>query len=309
MEILNMSNGHLINVFSQAVKSNMGAEVSNLRFVGGGSYGKVFKGTLPDGRVIALKAYREQGKNLKEAASLKMLAANARVKMPEVYFTHSDESSAVMCMSFIEGSNVLNPKFLLKSKSQKQAFTDEVITGLLDLHSVTGEKYGDLANPTHTSWLDFYREMMIEPKLAGLNELCRNGKYSRKNYELLCEATEIFYKVAGEPEKPVLIHADINIMNIMADPKTMKLTGFIDPGDTVWADREFDLFQLRNMWGDSFGLYETYKARCKTSEHCDFKVAYYGALNEASCRLGGALIFPLWEILCNNRLKKEMKKY
>ncbi len=309
MEILNMNNSYLINVFSQAVRRNMGVDVADLRFVGGGSYGKVFRGVLPDGRVIALKAYREQDKNFKEAASLKMLAANTRVKMPEVYFTHSDENTAIMCMSFIEGRNVLNPAFLLKSKAQKEAFTDEVITGLLDLHSVTGEKYGDLANPTHTSWLDFYRETMIEPKLAGLNELCRKGKYSQKNYELLCEATEMFYKVAGEAEKPVLIHADLNIMNIMADPKTMKLTGFIDPGETIWADREFDLFQLRNMWGDCFGLYETYKARCKTSEHCDFKVAYYGALNEASCRLGGALIFPLWEILCNNRLKKEMRKY
>lgn len=37
-------------------------------------------------------------------------------------------------------------------------------------------------------------------------------------------------------------------MNIMADPKTLKLTAFIDPCTSIWADREYDLFQLRNMW-------------------------------------------------------------
>ena len=46
----------------------------------------------------------------------------------------------------------------------------------------------------------------------------------------------------------------------MADKKTFKLTGFIDPCGSIWADREYDLFQLRNMWGDAYGLYETYKS-------------------------------------------------
>ena len=42
--------------------------------------------------------------------------------------------------------------------------------------------------------------------------------------------------------------------------------------------------------------------------YADFKIAYYGAMNEASCRLSGGLIMPLWDVLWNNRLKKEMKK-
>ncbi len=62
------------------------------------------------------------------------------------------------------------------------------------------------------------------------------------------------------------------------------------------------------MWGDCFGLYDTYKRKYQLSKYADFRVAYYGAMNEASCRLSGGLIMPLWEVLCNNRLKKEMKK-
>ena len=96
-------------------------------------------------------------------------------------------------------------------------------------------------------------------------------------------------------------------MNMMADGN-LKLTGFIDPCGTIWADREYDLFQLRNMWGDAYGIYETYKEKCPLSQYTDFRVAYYGAMHEVSMRLGGGLIMPLWEDLDLRRLRKEMDK-
>ncbi len=305
---MEMSNSYLIKAVTEAVKTQMNSTLSDVKFIGGGSYGKVFKGTLSDGRVIALKAYRINASEKREAAQLKALAKATGVSVPEVYFTLSDENTAIMAMSFVEGSNTLSPAYLFKSKAQKQAYAEAVVTGLLEIHSVKGEKYGDILDAKYDSWLEYFRKEKAEPTIIGLTALCEKGKYSRKNLDRLVKATKIFFDLAQEPESPVLIHGDINIMNIMADPKTMTLTGFIDPGLVAWADREYELFQLRNMWGDSFGLYETYKKRCKLSPHCDFKVAYYGALNEASMRLGGGLIVPIWEIICNRHLDAELKK-
>lgn len=228
--------------------------------------------------------------------------------MPEVLFTYEDEETAILAMSFCPGQNVLNPMFLLKNKEQKQNFANDVISGMLQWHSVTNDKFGPLDNPVYDSWYEYYKKEKQEPWFAGLNELVQKGKFSKKNLKLLYEATEVFNNLSDEKSIPVLIHSDLNIMNIMADPKTLKLTAFIDPCACMWADREYDLFQLRNMWGDAYGLYNTYKQKYKLSEYADFRVAYYGAMNEAHCRLGGGLIMPLWEVLCNNRLKKEMKK-
>ncbi len=306
---MEMNNKFLAEIMIKAVKEKMNESLTDIKFIGGGSFGKVFKGTMPDGTPIAVKAYRVNGWEMRESEQLRALCNATKVKVPEVLFTKSDENTAIMAMGFIKGQNVLNPAYLLKSKAAKQQFTNDVIDGLLEIHSVKGEKYGDILNPNYTNWLEYFKTEKIETGIKGLTELCEKGKYSWKNLELLKAATEIFYKVAEEPESPVLIHGDINIMNIMADPKTMQLTGFIDPGSIAWADREYDLFQLRNMWGDSFGLYETYKSKWKTSEYCDFKVAYYAALNEACCRLSGGLIVPIWEVLCNRRLREEMKKF
>lgn len=307
MIILDMNNKHLEEKIRAVTPKELSAEITDLKFIGGGSFGKVFRVTLKNGRTIAVKAFRRQGANKEEALQLRALSASTTVKMPEVLFTYNDETVALMGMSFIEGKNVLDPAFLLKSRSQKQQFAKAVIDGMNEWHSVSGEYYGFLDGERYSTWLECYKKEKQEPWLRGLSELCEKGKFSRKKLSLLLEATKLFDEIYKEPDHPVLIHADLNIMNIMADPKTFELTGFIDPCGAMWADREYDLFQLRNMWGDSYGLYEEYKSRNVLSPQADFKVAYYGALHEASCRLQGGLIMPMWEELCNIRLRKAMK--
>jgi len=306
---MNLNDKFLLEKLPKIAEEQLNTKISDIKFIGGGSFGKVYKCKKSDDETIILKAYHVSGMETTEANQLNILGKNTSVKMPQVYFTYNDDEIAVMCMSFIEGKNTLDPSFLLKSKSQKQKFANDVVDGMLQWHNVKGEKYGYLENATYDSWKEFYIENKVEKDLYGLKKLMDEGKYSKKNYDLLCRGLDIFKKVANEPESPVLIHGDLNIMNIMADPKDMKLTGFIDPCGSMWADREYDLFQFLNMWGNAYSLYDTYKSKCKMSEHCDFKVAFYGALHENSMRLKGGLIVPVWEIQNNNRLKKAMKKY
>ena len=308
MKILDNSDKHLSSILPNIISEKLNKKLESFKFIGGGSYGRVYKTLLSDGEIIAVKGYKLQEMQHEEAQQLKFLYEHTSVKMPEVLFTYEDADTAILAMSFVEGQNVLNPLFLLKSKSQKQRFADEVISGMLEWHSVTNDKFGSLSNPIYDSWYEYYKTERQEPWLKALKELSDNEKFSKKKMKLLFEATEIFNNLPQENTKPVLIHADLNIMNIMADPKTFKLIAFIDPCGSMWADREYDLFQLRNMWGDAYGLYETYKRKCETSEFTDFRVAYYGAMLEASMRLKGGHIVPLWEDLNFARLKKEIKK-
>jgi fructosamine-3-kinase len=62
--------------------------------------------------------------------------------------------------------------------------------------------------------------------------------------------------------------------------KKMNITAIIDPLECRWADKEYDLFQLRNLTGDRYFLYETYKAKYPVSEKCDMKCAFYALFNE-----------------------------
>lgn len=305
---MNLDKKFLTEYIPVIARKNLGSEVSGLKFIGGGSFGKVFKADVK-GETLIFKAYFVSGMEKTEANQLKLLSENTTVPMPKVFFTYNDEKIALLCMSFIKGKNALDPSFLLKSKKQKEAFADAVTDGMIEWHSVRGEKYGYTDNAVYDSWKEFYIEEKAKKDLEGLKNLMEKGKFPKKNYDLLLKAFEIFKNITDEPECPVLIHGDLNIMNIMADEKTMALTGFIDPCGSMWADREYDLFQLRNMWGDMYGVYETYKKKYPVSQHCDFKVAFYGALHEYSMRLKGGLVIPVWEIENSLRLKKAMKKY
>ena len=307
MKILDNSDKHLQSILPRIIYEKLNKEAIKIKFIGGGSYGRVYKVFLSDGENIAVKGYKLQKMHTEEAYQLDFLAKNTSVKMPTVHFTYEDDDTAILAMSFVEGQNVLNPVYLLKSKRQKQRFADEVISGMLEWHSVTNDKFGSLLNPTYDSWYDYYKTERQEPWLKALKKISDNGKFDKKKMQLLFDATRIFNSLPKENTVPVLIHGDLNIMNIMADPKTFKLTAFIDPCGSIWADREYDLFQFRNMWGDAYGLYETYKRKCPLSEFAYFRVAYYGAMLEASMRLKGGHTIPLWEDLNFARLKKEMK--
>lgn len=308
MNTLNLDKRYLESNLPKIAKSYLGSPVRNLEFIGGGSFGKVFRAETSKGETIILKAYFVSGMEETEKNQLKILSENTSVPMPRVFFTHNDGEVALLSMSFIKGKNALDTSFLLKSKKAKKAFADSVTTGMSEWHSVKGEKYGLLENAVYNSWLDFYEEKVTRD-LSGLKKLKNEGKFPKKNLELLEKGFDVFKEIYEEPLYPVLIHGDLNIMNIMADPKDMSLTGFIDPCGSMWADREYDLFQLRNMWGDAYGIYEAYKEKYTVSEHCDFKVAFYGALHENSMRLKGGLVVPLWEWQNNARLKKAMEKY
>lgn len=308
MEMHDFKTDHLKAALPRIAEQHLSTGVTELKFIGGGSYGRVFKVKLSDGRVAVLKAYRRKGMQESEASQLKILAEHTCVPMPQVLFTHSDNEVSVLAMTLIEGKNVLDPRFLLKSKAQKEAFAKDVIRGMLDWHKVKGKLYGDLQMPIYADWYNYYRTEKVEPVISFLKEKVSNGEFSVKEYDLICKGTEAYDKLGDEPEEPVLIHGDLNIMNIMADPKTLKLTGFIDPCGSMWANREYDLFQLRNMWGDCYGLFETYKKNCKLSPNSDFRIAYYGAINEIKCFIESGEDFALWRNLWNNMLKKELNK-
>ena len=308
MKILDNSDKHLLPLIPQIVLDKLDKAVDELKFIGGGSFGRVYKAVLSDGKVLAVKAYKLQGDQYNEAQQLKLLAENTSVRMPEVVFTYEDDETAILAMTFVEGKNVLELPFLLKNKAQKNAFAEDVVAGMLQWHKVTNDKFGSLSAPEYDSWYDYYRKEKQEPWIKGFTELAKNGKLSKNRLNVLIEATEIFNSLPEEDSQAVLIHGDLNIMNIMADPKNLQLIAFIDPCGSMWADREYDLYQFHNMWGDAYGIYETYKEKCPLSPYADFRVAYYGAMHEVSMRLKVGHVIPLWEDLNIRRLKKEMKK-
>lgn len=117
-------------------------------------------------------------------------------------------------------------------------------------------------------------------------------------------AWEKFGLIFSEPVRHAcLLHGDLNIANIMIG-KGYRISGFIDPLNSMYGDREYDLFQFDNLTGKRFYLRETYTKKYGASRYCDAKCAFYGLWNEVYCYIKSGVLVNL----IMNPLVKNMKK-
>ncbi len=93
----------------------------------------------------------------------------------------------------------------------------------------------------------------------------------------------------------------------MSDGK-LNVTAIIDPLDCKWADKEFELFQLNNLTGNLFNLYDTYKAKYPVSKNVDLKCAFYAVYHEIYCYVSSGRHTESILRIAVKRLRKELKK-
>jgi len=272
-------------IFAKTVLEGAWAcKVKDIRFLGGGSFGFVYAATIDKAPgTVVLKGFRCGGLCFREASELRLLAQSSAVKVPKVYFTAAETPEIpidFLCMERVDGTNCFTDFFkLLRSRSKKQRFADEVTSALHHWNTQTNDKFGLIGNASYDSWLDFYRPFAADI-LEEARRMHKAGRLGKRAMRAMERGWAVFDKIFAEPvERPCLIHGDLNVMNIMTD-KQLRLTAIIDPLESKWADPEYELFQLRNLTGNCFHLYETYKQKYPVSENCDVKTAFYALYHE-----------------------------
>ena len=294
-----------------AVREKLGKPAGNVRYMGGGSFGRAVSVQCTDGQSLVVKFLRAKDMMEKEAHDLKLLAKYSTVRVPDVLFTRrGDEKIPVDCygMERIEGkSSLFALGMLLIGKKRRKEFADQVTTALHAIHSCKNDKFGDTMNADCDGWLDYYRPFASEV-LRQAEAYFAAGKLEEKIILAMRAAWEKFDVIFSEEVKEAcLIHGDLNVGNIMVG-KGYRITGFIDPLNSAYADREYDLFQFDNLTGKRFFLRETYIEKYGASRYCMQKLAFYGLWNEVYCYIkSGVLINFIMNPLVKNmneRLKE-----
>ncbi len=258
--------------------------VKEIHFIGGGSFGFVYEAAIDKSPyIVIMKGFRCDGLCEREASELRMLAKNSEIKVPQVYFTFAETKEIpidFLCMEKVEGTNCFTDfGKLLCTKQEKERFADIVTTAVRHWHTQTNEKFGLIGNAVYDCWLDYYRPFALEvlAEARRMNNARMLEGYAIKAME---RGMQNFDVIFDEPvERACLIHGDLNVMNIMSDKK-LNVTAIIDPLESKWADPEYELFQMRNLTGNLFGLYETYKQKYPVSKNCDIKTAFYALYHE-----------------------------
>lgn len=286
--------------------------VYKARYLGGGSFGYVYKVDIDiPPYTIVMKACRCDNMCEREAFELKTLSEDSIIHIPEVYFVYlKDDITPIdfICLEYISGKNCFtdfSKSFL--SKARKREFADKVTSAMYVWHSKTNEKFGPVQNPNYDEWLDYYKPFAFDI-LRTARKMVKGGQLEPYFLRTMERAWDNFDFIFIEKvEQAGLIHGDLNVMNIMADSR-LNPVAIIDPLESKWADAEFDLFQLKNLIGNAFGLYKMYKSKYPTSKNCDLKVAFYAMYHEIYCYICSGRRTKFNHLRCLLQLKKELKK-
>ena len=308
IQALPLTKEQTLEYAKRVVGQKLGKTAEKVGYLGGGSFGRAASVKCKDGQKLVVKFLRAKGMMQKEAHDLKLLAKYSTVKVPDVLFTRlGDSEIPVDCygMEQIEGkSSLFALRMLFLGKKRRKQFADQVTAALHAIHSCKNDKFGDTMNADCDGWLDHYRPFAAEV-LKTAEEYHAAGKLKGKVINAMRAAWEKFDVIFSEEVKEAcLIHGDLNVGNIMVG-KGYKITGFIDPLNSAYADREYDLFQFDNLTGKRFFLRETYIEKYGASRYCMQKLAFYGLWNEVFCYIrSGVLIGPIMDPLVKNMNKR-----
>ena len=132
----------------------------------------------------------------------------------------------------------------------------------------------------------------MEEVYSAAKKLSENGQLSAEIVSAMTRARDRFSSIFSQPVSDAcLIHGDLNVGNIMVG-KGLEITGFIDPLNSMYADREYDLFQFNNLSGKRFFLCDTYLKKYGASEKAEQKLAFYGLWNEVYCFIKAGTLIP-----------------
>lgn len=267
--------------------------VKKVTYLGGGTFGRAYGTEFADGKKIVIKFLLTGNMLEKEVHDLKLLAANCTVKIPEVLFARkADADIPVDCygMEKIDGKNALTAfGMLFLCKRRREQFADEVTSALHEIHCRKSDRFGDTLAPVYADWTDYYKPF-AEKVLDKAEDMYRAKALSEKIIRAMRAAWDKFDVIFSEKVgEACLIHGDLNVANIMVG-ESYGVTGFIDPLDTMYADREYDLFQFDNLTGKRFYLRETYMRKYGASKFCDAKCAFYGLWNEMYCYIKSGVL-------------------
>lgn len=276
----------------------------------------VYRATVKgEPHTACIKLFRSEGAAgmaRQEAEQIALLAQYSIIPFPRLYFVHDatpEEPLEALGMELMPGVSALNKTFYWKSPAKRRRMSDLSVDSLIRIHSAENDRFGPLDTPDCPTWNDFYYPLAKEI-LEKAQKAVQDGRFRAETCETMEKAFRRYEDIFGEEiRQAVLIHGDYWPANILIDPKSLLPQAVIDPYNSMWADREYELFALNNVMGSCFRLYENYKSKVELSRLCDLKCAFYALYSEVRWfhQLGEGSHPFMWTLA--KRLKRQMKRF
>lgn len=281
--------------------------VDDISLLGKGATASVYKvKTADEPYNLAIKCSSNAELLKQEYEQIKFINDRIDCKLPHLYhYGKAENGYAVMIMEYFNGVSASELKHIRKAK---KILPDMVIDNLLKIQSVHNDKYGPVNNAIYDTWYDYYSEFAKE-----IYDYAYQLHCSERIEKTVFRAVELSYEklklILGDCQgKPTLIHGDYWQPNFIIDENTYELIGIIDPFNVIWAEPEYELFQLTTGGSQKLKLYDKYKSKVTTTKYCDLKAEMYALYNELLWHKKLGDVSHSYLLYRSKRLIKQMKR-
>lgn len=220
-----------------------------------------------DGNAMSLlaKSFSTPGIAAQLAWKMSMLARSGTVRMPVVYgvVTHEDTPGPdVLLMERLRGVPVEAPT---RTPDRWEQLKDQIVEGLLAWHRVDSRGcVGNVDSTQENIWPSWYRQH-VETLWATLNQYPNNG-LTMHDRRILFRTRECLPRLFEDfNDNCVLIHGNFTLSSMLKDGRSDQLLAMVNPGMTLWAPREYEIFRLYEQ-GQSESLLWHYLQRAPVAE-------------------------------------------
>lgn len=282
------------------------AEVRSFGLMHDGAFGTLYDVRLAHrpGRVV-VKMQKFAGRAAIERRQLEELRRHAPVRVPDVYACLAGTPSSAEALVLEHLPGVEGRRLGALTPAARSRVAGSMIDTILALHGREHpEGYGELDGPWAQRWLDHYRPwagaVFAELRSRVGSEQAPDPLVVKVGERALERIENIF---TGRNARPVLVHGDFCLGNLLFDPDTYEVTGLIDPLDSVWGDAERDLVHLAKSDGHRYGLLEEYQRRVPPDDGFELRYWFYMFWTWVSYDASIGLRDDAWYRTCAERLQ------
>ncbi len=193
---------------------------------------------------LLAKCFSSPGVAARCGLKMSQLARHGSVRLPVVYgvITHDDRvGQELLLMERLRGVPVEAPA---RTPERWTHLKDQIVEALLSWHRVDSGGYvGDIDSIQHNRWSDWYRQR-VEVLWSTLGQFTSTGLSMQDMRTLWRARAALATLLSDADDVAVMVHGNLTLRSLLKDARSDQLIAAINPGVTLWAPREYELFRL-----------------------------------------------------------------
>lgn len=214
---------------------------------------------------LVAKYFRHQGRAALEAKKLTMLGHDGLIAVPAVFGLVLSQQKPVHEMLLMARFNGVSAEAPARSAARWEQLCEQIVEGALAWHRIDSHGLvGSVDSVQENSWPAWYRQR-VDVLWSTLGYLSPPF-FTLEDRQILFRSRQLLPRLFNGFNDPcVLMHGNLRLASMVKDAHSDQLIAMMQPGNILWAPREYDLMRLADN-GAEASLLQHYLQRAPVAE-------------------------------------------